>query len=44
MNNLTKYGKSYLSKHLQNYAAGKLRFSEVLAILDICFEQRLNVD
>ena len=44
MSNLTNYGKRYISKYLRDYAAGKLQFSEVLAILDICFEQRLNVD
>lgn len=40
MNNLTYYGKHFLNKYLRDYAAGKLRFSEVLAILDCCFKVR----
>lgn len=44
MNNLTAYGRKYISKYLRDYAAGKLRFSEVIAILDACFKQRLNIN
>ena len=44
MNNLTNYGKRYISKYLRDYAAGKLHFSELIVILDVCFKQRLNIN